>query len=91
MTFEQHQFKQRTLADTTIRVWQERDRLHIELLDTTSEKTLVEWCDDDAREAIKDGFLDTNEAVLWDLERFARQGGALHQSAWNQFLERKAA
>jgi hypothetical protein len=90
-TFEQHQFQKRTILDTTIRVWQERDRLHIELRDNASGKTLIEWWDDDAREAIEDGFLDVKEAVLGSLERFVRQGGPLHQSVWTLWQERKAA
>ena len=88
-TFEDHQFKKRTIADTTIRVWQERDRLHIELRDNGSDKTLIEWWDDDAREAIEDGFLDASEAVLGSLYRFVRQQGPLHQSAWDSFQDLK--
>ncbi len=82
-SFVAHQFKTKTIEDTEIRVWQERDRLHVALHDKGSDKTLIEWRDDDAREAIEDGFLDIKEAVLGSLERFVKQGGALHQSAWD--------
>lgn len=81
-SFAEHQFKKRELADTEIRVWQERDRLHIHLVDKRTEKTLAEWWDDDAREAIEDGFLDAREGVFGNLQRFARQLGPLHESAF---------
>ncbi len=89
--FEDHQFKKRTLQDTEIRVWQERDRFHVQLVDKRTDKTLIEWWDEDAQEAIDDGFLDAREAIMGNLERFVRQGGALHQSAWNVWEERRAA
>lgn len=52
---------QRTRSNTTISVWAERDRMHIELADARTEKTIVEWWDDDAAEAIMDGFLNPRD------------------------------
>lgn len=45
-----------TIADTSISVWCERDRLHISIRQTDSGRTLGEWWDDDAREMFEDGF-----------------------------------
>lgn len=91
-TFECQKFKALTLHDTTITVWQERDRLHICLARKADDKTLVEWQDDDAYQAVDDGFLSIKEAKLGRLERHVRQGGALHQSAfdyWDTHLKPK--
>lgn len=81
-TLSAHQSKAPTLSDTTIAVWQERDRLHICLSRKSDDKTLVEWWDDDACQAIEDGFLSLKEAILGSLERNVKQGGALHKSAF---------
>lgn len=80
-TFAECKFKPRTISNTRITVWQERDRLHIALEDMDTDKTLIEWWDEDAQQMIEDGFLDIHEAILGRLERFVRQGGALHCSA----------
>lgn len=40
-----------------VAVWEERDRLHIDLQDANDE-TIIEWWDDEARQAIEDGFLE---------------------------------
>lgn len=46
-----------SIDDTRLEVWEERDRLHIALERSKDGKTLIEWWDDDARQAIEDGFL----------------------------------
>lgn len=86
--FEKQKFKALTLSDTTIAVWQERDRLHICLSRKSNDKTLVEWWDEDATSAIEDGFLNIKEAILGSLERSVRQEGKLHQSAFTYWEER---
>lgn len=45
-----------SLDQTGINVWEERDRLHIELVDIRNGKTIAEWWDDDARQMFEDGF-----------------------------------
>lgn len=87
--FERQKFKPLTLNDTTISVWTERDRAHICLSRKSDDKTLVEWRDEGVGEAVADGFLDVSEAILGNLERHARQGGALHRSAFDYWKERK--
>ena len=52
-----HKLK-RTLAQTELHTWFERDRAHVELRDTRTDRTIIEWWDEAVAEAIKDGFLD---------------------------------
>lgn len=47
----------RTIADTELHTWFERDRQHVELRDKKTGKTLVEWWDEAVSEAVEDGFL----------------------------------
>lgn len=50
-----------TLNDTRLEVWEERDRLHINLVWGVGKKngdTIAEWWDDDARQMFEDGFFD---------------------------------
>lgn len=86
-TFDEQKFKPTAIGDTTIAVWQERDRLHICLSRKSDDKTLIEWWDDEAYEAIDDGFLCTKEAIGGRLEHSCRQLGALHQSAFDYWDE----
>ena len=46
---------------TTIFTWFERDRQHVELRDDKTEKTIIEWWDDEVTEAVEDGFLDPKD------------------------------
>lgn len=55
--------------------WEERDRLHIALLDANDE-TIIEWWDDDARGAIEDGFLDRRN-LLGSAVEYAQHMGVL--------------
>lgn len=48
----------RGIGDTTMSVWEERDRLSIALLRKSDERTIIEWWDDDARDMIESGYLD---------------------------------
>ena len=91
-SFEENKFKPMTLMDTYLSVWQERDRLHIRLSRKSDDKTLVEWWDDEAREAIEDGFLSMKGMILGRLGSNPPQGCPLHQSAyeyWDQHLRKK--
>jgi hypothetical protein len=47
-----------TIHDTEIHTWFERDRAHVELRNKRTDKTIVEWWDEEVGEAIEDGFLD---------------------------------
>jgi len=47
-----------TIRDTELHTWFERDRAHVELRNKRTQKTIVEWWDEDVAEAIEDGFLD---------------------------------
>jgi len=44
--------------DTELYTWDERDRSHIELRDKKTQKTLVEWWDEEVNDVYQDGFLD---------------------------------
>jgi hypothetical protein len=82
-SFESQKFKALSLMDTELSVWEERDRLHICLSRKDTGKTMVEWWDDDARQAIEDGFLDMRDAILGRLGSNPPQCGHLHQSAYS--------
>lgn len=51
--------KRRTRDECKVTVWEERDRLHVAIVDRETEQhTLAEWWDDEAREMFTDGFFD---------------------------------
>lgn len=77
------------IDDTTIAVWQERDNLHICLSRKSDDKTLVEWRDEEAYDALNDGLLNGREAILGSLERNVRQYGLLHRSAFEYWESTK--
>jgi hypothetical protein len=52
-----HSVPEVALSETRLSVWEERDRAHVELINTKNDATIVEWWDDQVREAIEDGFL----------------------------------
>lgn len=63
-----------TVANTTCNVWQERDRLQVELYDLGNpahdQLPIFEAWDDEARELVEDGFLDPNDwhgSAVWYL------------------------
>lgn len=60
----------------TVDTWEERDRLHISLKDECCDKELLDLWDDDAREAITDGFIDPRNLVESTME-YARSLGLL--------------
>lgn len=55
--------------------WEERDRVHIALVDDDSQ-TIVEWWDDEAREAFEDGFLDRRRLQA-SAEEYAKHMGII--------------
>ena len=61
-----------TIDQTELHVWSERDRNHIELRCTDTDATIIEWWDDDAIQAIENGFLNPKN---------------LHQSAFDYAAE----
>ena len=46
-----------SMTDTTISLWFERDRAHVELRHRETDLTIIEWWDEEVNEAIEDGFL----------------------------------
>lgn len=46
------------MNQTELLTWFERDRAHVELRDRRTDATIVEWWDEEVREAIDDGFLE---------------------------------
>ncbi len=46
---------------TEIHTWFERDRQHVELRNAKTDKTIVEWWDDDVTQAVEDGFLNPKD------------------------------
>lgn len=55
--------------------WEERDRVHIALVDDDGQ-TIVEWWDDEAREAFEDGFLDRRRLQA-SAEEYAKHMGII--------------
>lgn len=47
--------------DVELHTWFERDRRHVELRDKRTDKTIIEWWDDEVTEAVEDGFLDPRD------------------------------
>ena len=58
-----------------IEKWEERDRLHIALEDANG-VTIIEWWDDEARDAIEDGFLKPRD-LLGSATEYAQHMGML--------------
>jgi len=73
----------RSIDDTELHTWFERDRAHVGLRDKQSGKTLIEWWDDDVHQAVEDGILDTRGFVMG---REVNKG-PLHLSAYNYWVE----
>ncbi len=45
-----------TRDDVSVNSWKERDRLGIWITDNRTDKTIIEWWDDNARELFEDGY-----------------------------------
>src|SRR5262245_273194 len=50
-----------SIGDTDLQTWFERDRAHVELRDRETERTLLEFWDEDVGQLIEDGFLDRRD------------------------------
>lgn len=48
-------------SDTEIHTWLERDRSHVELRNSLTGETIVEWWDEGVEQAIQDGFLNARD------------------------------
>jgi hypothetical protein len=59
-----------------LHTWFERDRAHVELRDADTDETIIEWWDDDVREAIEDGFLNPKDFKASAIE-YAKHIGIL--------------
>jgi len=49
------------INDTEILTWFERDRAHVELRNSLTDETIIDWWDDAVNEAIEDGYLDPRD------------------------------
>jgi hypothetical protein len=66
------------IADTKLNVWEERDRLHVELVDKETEQhTFAEWWDDDARQMFEDGFFKRGKSMHQSVFDYANEMGML--------------
>ena len=64
-------------SDTELHTWFERDRAHVELRDSVTDKTVVQWWDEEVSEAVEDGFLDPRNYHRSAFE-YAEQMNMLH-------------
>lgn len=62
---------------TEIYTWFERDRAHVELRAVRTERTIIEWWDEEVTEAIEDGFLNPRDYHASALE-YAKERGLLY-------------
>lgn len=56
--------------------WFERDRAHVELRDEDTDRTVVEFWDEDVSQAVEDGFLNPRD-WFGSLVEYARTHGLL--------------
>jgi hypothetical protein len=70
--------KKLTMEQTYLETWFERDRAHVELRERDTDRTIIEWWDEDVYEAIEDGFLDHRAFIMGKL----RCEHTLHCSAF---------
>lgn len=73
------------IRDTTLDVWEERDRLHIALRFNDGSEfkdgpIIAEWWDDDARQMFEDGFFD-NRKLHHSVYEYAVQNGLVDEKA----------
>lgn len=59
--FRAVQFRPVRFEETEVRTWFERDRAHVELRDSLTDQTIVEFWDGAVSEAIEDGFLNPRD------------------------------
>lgn len=49
------------INDTELNTWFERDRQHVELRNTLTDRTICEWWDEDVTQAVENGFLNPRD------------------------------
>ena len=69
---------------TELHTWFERDRAHVELRNTDTDETIVEWWDEDVAQAVEDGFLPARAFIMGKL----RRPDLLHKAAFEYAAER---
>lgn len=63
-------------SDLKVTVWEERDRLHIAIVDAaTEQETVAEWWDDDARQMFEDGFFKSGRELRASVLEYAKDMG----------------
>lgn len=60
-----------------VSVWEERDRLCIEVIDDDSDLTIAEWWDDDARQMFEDGFFVRGKEFKSSVFEYCREIGLI--------------
>ncbi|MBS1807575.1 MAG: hypothetical protein JST84_05225 [Acidobacteria bacterium] len=71
-----------SINNTELHTWFERDRKHIELRNANTQKTILEFWDDEVDEAVEDGFL-TLPSFIRLLDK-----SDLHQQMYDLAVER---
>lgn len=66
-----------TTDDVEVKTWFERDRSHIDLVDTRSDKTIVEWWDAEAQQMLEDGFFEAGPGLERSVVKYAQEMGWL--------------
>lgn len=61
--------------DVDVYVWEERDRLHIEARDRTTDRTIAEWWDEDARQMFEDGFFERGRRLEHSVVKYLQDHG----------------
>lgn len=80
-------FRPFSINDTELNVWVERDRAHVELRNTNTDKTILEFWDDEVREAQEDGFIGpvdargSNKGLHVEMYNLAHDRGLLSKKA----------
>jgi hypothetical protein len=70
------------IGATELITWCERDRAHVELRSKVDDSTIVEWWDEDLRQAVEDGFLPYGDTDN-------RYDAKLHSAAYEYAKERE--
>ncbi len=71
-------------AEVDVNVWEERDRLHIAIVDKkTGQRTIAEWWDDDARQMFEDGFFKRGVELKRSVIHYAEEMGLLSKIGRN--------
>jgi rubrerythrin len=70
--------KKPTRDDVKVTVWEERDRLHIGIIDKATEQTSYgDWWDEDARQMFEDGFFSHKHGLENSVLEYAEDMGIL--------------